>query len=232
VGIQIAVTTKHQKVKRRRALLIRIFTILLIGLALSMMTNSDCFSDNARAQQSKIPKEPLQVTDASTGKLIPEFFVIPRYSSFTGTSTLLGEGPGRGTDRNYLAKPFIYRTGDPFVLRLPKSIGVGLPGFIFIGKGRSIDGVLVVATRYRPMWFTRLWSIGSERKLQLTPISGNEWSLLVEKALSPLEKGVLRISDGCSFWGLPEQCTLEVHFNKKERQLVRSFLQQARSGPK
>src|SRR3954471_19582673 len=146
----------------------------------------DCFSDNARAQQSKIPKEPLQAIDASTGKLISELLAIPRYSSFKGISTMLGEGPERGTNRDYLAKPFVYRTGNPFILKLPKSTGLPLGPFAFIGKGRSLYGVLLVAQGYRPLWFTGLWSVGSERNLQLTPISDNEWSLLIEKKLSPL----------------------------------------------
>ena len=48
------------------------------------------------AQQRSITKEPLQLVDASTGKLISEALLIPRYSVFKGTSTLLGEGPGFG----------------------------------------------------------------------------------------------------------------------------------------
>jgi hypothetical protein len=199
---------------------------VLIGLLTA--TSLSGFPDAVRAQQSKIPKEPLQVVDASTGKLIPELLLIPRYSSFKGTSTLLGEGPGRGSNRNYLAKPFVYRTRTPFVLKRPKSTGFSLPGLLFMGKGRSIEGVLLIAPGYRPLWFTSLWSVGSERKLPLTPISNNEWSLLLEKTLSPLEKGVPRIEDNCSFWDIPAPCSLEIHYNKKERELVHSFLQQPR----
>lgn len=109
------------------------------------MTSLSSLCAPVMAQQRKIPKEPLQVVDASTGKLIPELLLLPRYSTFTGTSTLLGEGPGRGSYRDYLAKPFVYHTGDPFILRLPKSKGFVLPGFLFIGKGRTLEGVLVVA---------------------------------------------------------------------------------------
>ena len=99
-----------------------------VFIDLFILMNLSGFSDSAKAQQSKIPKEPLQVVDASTGKVIPEILLIPRYSSFKGTSTLLGEGPGRGSDRAYLAKPFVYRTGTPFTLKLPKSTGFGIPG--------------------------------------------------------------------------------------------------------
>jgi hypothetical protein len=209
-------------------LLRTIFTIVLIGLMLLTVMSLDHFSDRARAQQSKIPKEPLQVIDASTEKLIPELLVIPRYSSFKGTSTLLGEGPERGTVRDYLAKPFVYRTGDPFILKRPKSTGLSLGPFAFIGKGRSMYGVLIIAPGYRPLWFTSLWSVGSKRKFKLSPISDNKWSLLLGKALSPLTKDAPLISDDCSFWDLPAPCTLKINYNKKERALVRSFLQQAR----
>jgi hypothetical protein len=208
--------------KSSSALFRTISTIVLIGL-LPVVSLSG-LSNSAMAQQSKIPREALQVVDASTGKLIPELLLIPRYSSFKGTSTLLGEGPGRGSDRDYLAKPFVYRSGTPFILKLPKSTGFGLPGLLFMGKGRSIQGVLLIAPGYRPLWFTSLWSVGSKRRLQLTPISGNEWSMLLEKTLSRLVKDVPRIEGNCSFWDIPAPCSLEIHYNKKERELVRSFL--------
>lgn len=193
--------------------------ILLVGvLPVSVM-----------GQPKKIPKEPLQVVDADSGKLIPELLLLPRFFSFTGISTLLGEGPGRGTYRYYLAKPLVYRTGDPFVLKPPKSNGFNLPGLLFIGKGRTVYGVLLIAPGYRPQWFTSLWSIGSERKLRLTPISDNDWSLLLEKKLSRLEKDVTRIEEDCPFWSVPSPCSLEIHYNKKERELVRSFLRQSKT---
>jgi len=196
------------------------------------MISLACLFDSVRAQQSKIPKEPLQVVDASTGKLIPELLLIPRYSSFKGVSTLLGEGPGRGSDNFYLAKPFVYRTGTPFILKLPKSPGFGLPGLLFIGKGRSLEGVLLIAPGYRPLWFAGLWSVGSERRVQLTPISTSEWSLLLEQTLSRLEKESARIDDNCSFWDTPSPCSLEIHYSKKERELVHSFLERSRAETK
>lgn len=202
------------------------FGIALVGL-LTLMS-IDCLSDCARAQQRKIPKEPLQVRDASTGRLIPELLLIPRYSSFTGTSTLFGEGPGRGTDRDYLAKPFIYRTGTPFILKLPKSVGIGLPGLLFMGKGRSMQGVLMVARGYRPLWLTDLWSVGADRQLQLTPLSDAEWSRLLTGTLGPLQQDASRISSDCSFWDVPTPCSLEIHYSRKERELVRSFLRRGK----
>jgi len=48
--------------------------ILLVGLLpVSVM-----------GQPKKIPKEPLQVVDADSGKLIPELLLLPRFFSFSG----------------------------------------------------------------------------------------------------------------------------------------------------
>jgi len=189
-------------------------------------------SASVMAQQKKIPEDPLYVVDASTRKAIPEVLLLPRYSRFKGVSTMLGEGPGDGSYLDYLAKPFVYRPGERFKLKLPKSTGFGLPGLLFMGKGRSLDGVFLVAPGYRPLWFANLWSPGSARQLQLTPISNNEWSLLLDNKMSHFEKDVTRIENDCSFWDLPSPCSLEIHYNKKERALVRAFLRQATSETK
>ena len=206
----VVVVTRRPITWGSRALL---RTILLIGLlAASVM-----------GQQKSIPKEPLQVVDASTGQLIPELLLVPRYGSGKGISTLLGEGPSWGVGHDYLAKPFIYRSGTPFILKRPKSIGLAVPYLFAIGKGRSLYGVLLVARGYQPRWFTSLSSVGSERKIKLTPVSDDEWSSLLEKTLSCLEDVTL-IKDDCSFWDVPTPCSLEIHYNKKERELVRAFL--------
>ena len=214
----------------------KIFIKLFLGLFLAVV-NLNGFSNHAIAQQRKISKEPFHIVDASTGKPITDILVIPRYSTFQGVSTMLGEGPSNGTYRNYLDKPFVYRTGEPFILKLPKSTGVNT-GFLFAGKGRSLNGVLIVAPKYRPIWFDNLWqtrdiwNTRDIRDLQLTPLSDNEWSTLLEKELSPFVKDASRINDSCRFWDLLEKCSLEVYYGEKERELVRSFLQQTRTETK
>lgn len=185
----------------------------------------DCFSEPIGAQQRKIPREPFQIVDASTGNPIPKFLVIPRYSTFQGISTMLGEGPGSGTYSNYLDKPFVYRAGESFIIKRPKSTGVNT-GFLFVGKGRTLNGILIIAPKYRPLWISDLWSTGDKRKLQLTAISDDEWSSLLEKKLYPLTKNAFLIcEDDYRFWDLPEkQCKLEIYYSEKEREIVRSFL--------
>ncbi len=75
------------------------------------MVSFDCFSIRAKAQHKKVPEEPFQVVDASTGKTIPEILVIPRYVSGTGVF-IAPEGPASSTKHIYLDNPFVYRTGE------------------------------------------------------------------------------------------------------------------------
>ena len=192
---------------------------------LSALVLAGLIHANASAQQRSVSKEPIRVVDASTGKTIPEVLMLPQYSTFRGISTILGEGPGRGTTRYYIARPYLYRSGTPFKQKLPKSFGLMVPVFLFVGKGRTLEGVLVVAPGYRPEWFIDFWvEKGEERTIRLTPISNEEWAAHLEKVFSPLEGDARLIEDHCGFWDLPAPCKLEIHYNKKERALVRSFL--------
>lgn len=202
----------------------KIFPKLFISLLVLVIVFSG-FSNCALAQQTKIPKEPFQIVDASTGNLINQVLVIPVYYSFQGVSTMLGEGPGNGTYRYYLDKPFVYHTGEPFVLKLPKSSGLNL-GLLFLGKGRTLNGVIIVAPKYSPQIVSDLRSTGEGRKLQLKPISDDEWLMLLEKKLNPLVQDSSFANGDCRFWDLPEKCSLEIKYDEKERETVRSFLQQ------
>lgn len=187
------------------------------------------FSSGVVAQQEKIPKNPFRFTDAVTGRPIPEVLVLPRYSSAKGIF-VAPEGPAKATYRNYLDKPFLYRTDAPFILKRPKFYL--LPLFpVFIGKARSIEGILIVAPRCRPMWFDNLWqtrdiwNTRDIRDLLLTPISDQEWSLVLEQQLTPLiEESVLSI-DHFDFWGLyGDDSRLHIDYSKQERDLVKKFL--------
>jgi hypothetical protein len=205
--------------------------MVLVCTLLLMVVSLDCFPERARAQRRRVPQEPFQVVDTSTGVTIPEILVIPLYSSYKGIF-IAPEGPSWGTARIYLDNPFVYRTGELFIIRRPRVFS-GLPLlFVFIGEGRDLNGVLVIAPGYRPLRTDDLWWYPGypdyERKLRLIPISDNEWSQLLEKELSPFVNGASHINDHCPFWDLPTPCSLEIHFNRRERELVRSFLQQAR----
>jgi hypothetical protein len=207
-------------------------SIKLIAI-LSFVAISFVFHSEVFAQQKKIPTNRFKFSDAVTGKPIPEVLVIPRYYSATGIF-IAPEGPAKATYRNYLDKPFVYRTGKPFILKTPEF--TGLPLFpVLIGKGRIIEGILIVALKYRPIWFENLWqtrdiwNTRNIRDLRLTPIPDKEWSLLLEKKLSPLTKEVILPVDDFRFWGLYKaEGGLYIDYNKDERELVRSFLQPAK----
>lgn len=212
-----------------RSLINEVFMMRFICLILLTVVSLNCFSINGRAQQRHATKEPFQITDASTGKPISKVLVIPLYSSATGVF-VAPEGPAKGTAPNYYSNnPFVYITGQQFILKRPQFF-TGLPLFmVFIGKARETERILVVAPGYRPLWFNDLWwypqSPGDKRKMELTPISDGEWSRLLAKELSPLVKDSSLIKDNCQFWRLPEQCALKIDYNKKERKLIHSFLQ-------
>ena len=190
------------------------------------------FSSGVLAQQRKIPKNPFRFSDAVTEKPIPEVLVLPRYFSAKGIF-IAPEGPAKGTYRNYLDQPFVYRTGAPFILKTPKFSG--LPLFpVLVGKGGSIEGILIVAPKYRPIWFDNLWqtrdiwNTRDIRDLQLTPIPDNEWSLLLEKKLNPLTEASVLSVDDFQFWGLYEaERSLYIRYDKDERELVKNFFQSA-----
>ena len=190
------------------------------------------FASEVGAQQRKIPKNPFKFSDAVTGKSISEVLVLPRYSSAKGVF-IAPEGPAKGTYRNYLDNPFLYRTGAPFKLKTAKFRG--LPLFpVLVGKGVDIEGILIVAPRYRPVWFDNLWqtrdiwNTRDIRDLRLTPIPDDEWLLLSKQKLTPLiEERVLSVDD-LAFWGLYEpERSLYIHYSKDERELVKRFLQSA-----
>ena len=131
-----------------------------------------------QAQRSKIPKEPVQIVDAATGSIIPEVLIIPRYYSASGVIMLSPKLTGAvPTVRLYLKHPFIYKTGEQFIVKKPMFFK-GLPLlFVFAGQFKDIQGVLVVAKGYRPLWTDDLWGnlLDDEpRKMKLTPVSDEE----------------------------------------------------------
>lgn len=189
-------------------------------------------SSEANAQQKKIPKNPFKFSDAVTGKPIPEVLVIPRYSSAKGIF-IAPEGPAKAIYRTYLDKPFVYRTGNPFVLKRPKFIGLPLLP-VFVGKATIIEGILIVAPKYRPVWFETLsqtrdiLNTRDLRDLQLTPITDNEWSFLLAKTLKPLTTDSMLLIDDFRLWGFYEaERSLYVDYSKDECDLVIKFLQAA-----
>jgi len=186
-----------------------------------------CVPYHGKAQLT-IRKDPVQFIDASTGEAIQELLAIPRYNSFKGVTTLSGEGPQRGTDRDYLANPFIYRPNSSFNPKQPRSTALygGLWAYSF--KGVSLEGVMVLAAGYQPYTFIDFWPNTPQRRVKLNPISSQKSAQELQKISTLLRKDMLKMSgDECYFWDLPSPCVLEIRFKPKERELVHSFLRQA-----
>jgi hypothetical protein len=184
------------------------------------------------AQHKKIPKEPFQIVDNSTGKNVSEVLIIPRYYSASGVLIASPKVTGAiPTVHQYLKHPFIYKTSEQFLIKKPMFFK-GLPLlFVFIGQFKDIEGVLVVATGYRPLWTDDLWAetrYNEERKMKLTPISDEEWAMLLKNELNPLMKGDSQITSGCKMWDFPAECAIKVDFKKKEKEMVSSFLLQTK----
>jgi hypothetical protein len=187
---------------------------------------------NTDAQHKKIPKEPFQIVDASNGKNVSEVLVIPRYFSANGILIVSPEVTGATPAvRQYLKHPFIYKTGQQFLIKKPMFFK-GLPLlFVFIGQFKDIEGVLVVAKGYRPLWTDDLWAetrYNEERKITLDPISDEEWAMILKNDLNPLVKGDSLITSGCQIWDFEADCALKVDFKKKEKEMVSSFLLQTK----
>jgi hypothetical protein len=195
------------------------------------------FSSGVMAQKMKIPENPFKFRDAVTRKPIPEVLVLPRYRSAKGIF-LAPEGPAIATHRNYLDEPFVYRTGAQFILKASEIHGLFLLP-IFIGEGTDLEGIMIVAPGYRPLWFDDLWRLRDLwnkhdiRDLRLTPIRDKAWSALWEKNLNPLTDDAILTVDDFRFWRLyeAEPGSLYVDYDKDERQLVRRFLQPAKAKP-
>ena len=179
----------------------------------------------ARAQHSKVPNDPIQAVDAATGQTIPRVLIIPRYDCYAGVF-IAPEGPAFSKNHAYLDHPFVYRSGDPFIIKQPR-VFTGLPLLmVYIGQGSDLDGILAVAPGYRPLWTQDLWGLrNQERKLSLLPVPNDEWLRILQTDLKPFLNGASHIRDNCPMWNLDKKCDLKLKYDKKERHLVTSFLQ-------
>jgi len=183
------------------------------------------FAESANAQRKKVPEDPVQFVDAVTGETVSEVLVMPRYSVYRGVF-IAPEGPSKAIVRNYLDHPFVYRAGTSFKVKHPR-VFVGLPLLmVFIGEGRDLDGVLVLARDYYPLWTDDLWwPPGKQRKLKLSPIPHERWLPLMKSDVYPLLNSS-RLKQNCDIWQVGERCDFKIEYDKKERELVRSFLTQ------
>lgn len=181
-------------------------------------------TESAKAQHIKVPEDRVQFVDAVTGKTISEVLVMPRYSLAKGVF-IAPEGPRKAVVSNYLDHPFVYRDGEPFKIKQPLRF-VGLPLIpVFIGQIKDLDGILVIARDYFPLWTEDLWRpAGQQRKMKLSPIPHERWLELMKSDLDPVMKKTSRLRENCELWQIGNRCDLKIKYDKKEREVVRSFL--------
>ncbi|HVF47571.1 MAG TPA: hypothetical protein VNA17_08410, partial [Pyrinomonadaceae bacterium] len=174
------------------------------------------------AAQRKTSKQPVKIVDITSRELIPEVLVLPTYGSFAGVAVYPG-GQAKGSDRDYLDNPFIYRPGTAF--KLNRGSFVGLPlGFVFIGKYTDMWGVMLVAKGYHPVLVSE-YQLDEREEVVMTPVTDIKWDEFVKKEFESLVSGSKRINN-CKLWFFPEKCEIEIRFDRKERELVQSFLKQ------
>jgi len=172
--------------------------------------------------QLEVRHDPFILLDKQSSQYAGEVLVVPRYSSFQGVASGGGHGPGAGRDRVYLAAPFLYRSGEPFIPEQPNSAGFVAAG-AFLGKGVSLDGVLIVAPGYRPIWLWSLWDKGSSRSITLVPLSREDGARQLHEVSALLHKEFLR-GDERELWSLGGDATIEVRLAPDEIATVDAFL--------
>ena len=208
------------------------FRIRFIVILIVTTVVPGAFTESATAQHIKVPEDPVHFVDAVTGETISEVLVMPLYSSSKGMF-IAPEGPSKAVVRNYLDNPFVYRAGAPFKIKKPR-VFVGLPLLmVFIGQVKDLEGILVVARDYFPLWTGDLWwPPGQQRKMKLSPIPHERWLELMKSDLDPVLKKSSRLRENCEIWQIGERCDLKIRYDKKERDLVRSFLTTDAEGPR
>jgi len=198
------------------------------ALALILFYGSACFPYVGRSQLP-VPSMPLIVLDSRTFRHLQRVLIIPRYSSFKGASSGAGHGPSVGSDRCYLAHPFVYEHGTPFKVNEAKAVGVvwGL-GSAFSGQGISLDGVTVVARGYEPLWFYDLWNQqGATRRqpIELARIPDAETESRTRQLLTLLRQPRISDAEARQFG----YCGGEVstQFTARELRMIEEFIDRA-----
>jgi hypothetical protein len=199
-------------------------TMFAVAVCVLLGTTMSCFPYHGSAGHSPIPTTPVVFVDGKTYEQLDRVLIIPRYSSFRGLSTGAGHGPGGGNYRRYLADPFIYKRGELFEPRLPKSTGIIWgPGWGFTGKGISIDGIAVVARGYRPLWIGDPWGASSRPEpISLMPLPPPDADLEVERILELLRRSKLVGMETDPFENFGGET--DIRFSEAQMTVIEQFL--------
>jgi hypothetical protein len=178
--------------------------------------------------QLPVNEQPLAFVDGRSGAALERVLIIPKYSSSRGVSSGAGHGPGSMTQTSFLAFPFIYRTGDPFVPAQPDSSGLLLGPHLFVGHGVTIKGVIVVAPAHRSVWVWQLWDRSPSTKVPLEPLSDSEARERDRRLRALFDTSRIRGSELTEaereLFNTIEDSDIDVRFTVAEKQQVREFL--------
>ena len=187
-----------------------------------VLTAAACLP-SVRKAQLPVPPDPITFSDRATARVVTPVLVLPRYSSHSGMSTGAGHGPGAMVDRFYVADAFIYHAGQEFRPKQPRSVGAVWLGAAFTGRGVTLDGVLVVASGYRPKWVWNLWGRDLADQFQLDPLpTGSAKDALDEIRMILHDRELVpRAND---LWSLGPRYKLESRLTEDELRTVDEFL--------
>ena len=175
--------------------------------------------------QLPVNEKPISFVDARSGSPLESVLLIPKYSASTGISTGAGHGPGRMTDRIFIASPIIYHAGQPLRVKQPRSIGLMLPPLIFVGQGIHLHGVTVFAPGYDGAWIWSLWERKPDR-VELLP-SGDAGAVR-NRQIALLEQSQIRgheLSESeLDMFDLIPSFDIEVRFTDDDRRQIREYL--------
>ena len=204
--------------------------LIYISLFLLLLTSCDPFYGNI---QKEVPHEPLQIIDSISKKPIGSVLIIPRYSSFKVFS--FSRNIGYEFVHFYIANPFIYKEGDAFIPTQGKTIGL----FPFIGMGSDIQGVLIIAPGYEPIWHWNLWNdiveinpinghieTNDKRIVELIPLTYDQSLSNLGYIFELLQRDIL-VNNERNYWGLGGDYNLEVKFTNNDKEIIHSFMKQS-----
>jgi hypothetical protein len=176
--------------------------------------------------QRPIDEKPIRFVDARTGAPIEAVLLLPQYNASTGVSTGGGHGPGAMSYSLYVALPVVYRSGALLQLQLPSSKGVLLPG-VFVGRGRVLEGVTVLAPGYEGAWLWELWDRPHDFQVALTPWAERA-AAKRDRLLAQLDRSRIRGADlddqEREMFNVAPPSSIDLRLAKDERERIRQFI--------
>jgi len=200
--------------------------LLVVLTAFCAAALAGCIPYYGRAQK-RVPRNPITLVDAKTSQPIDTVLLIPRYSSFSGISSGGGHGPGISMSAKvFIAHPFLYHRGDSFAPLQTKAKGViTLLPETFFGSGSTLDGVVVIAPGYKPLWVWDFWFADAPGRT-LTPIAETDARRVLQDLSQMIARSVLSEAEKETF-SYSASDAVYVRLTDADRQVMRAFIAEA-----